>query len=218
MSLMFFTITTIYSQSEKVKMLLGGQFNFSGSNNNFENGSTKSDGNSYSFTLAPNFGYFISDNFAIGTNLSLSTTNSWSESQSYSESRSESHLSSYGIGMFARRYLTVNEKFRFYLGGGISFSTFHLKSSEISYYNDYDYDRNQDGNSFGLGVVPGIVYFVTPRLGFEAQFGSFNYHRTSIDTEEIDDNGNKTNESSDDNGFNLNLNASSFYLGLNYYF
>jgi len=217
MALMIFTITSIYSQTEKGKMLLGGQFNFSGSNRNTGNGTYKSHGEGYGFTLAPNYGYFISDNFEIGAKLSISAGNNWSDSNDdIYKHHAESHSTGFGIGAFSRRYFTISEKFRFYLNGDLSYASSTYKNSNSD--NSSNSDGSQDQTSLKISVAPGLVYFVTPKLGFEAQFGSLGYSVNSNDFENNYTDGTSYNYSTDSNGFGINLNTTSFYLGLNYYF
>ena len=108
------------------------------------------EGGNFSFQIDPKAAWFIRNNIALGAyvNLGLSTAKGAGTSVNY------------GVGPLARYYvsdqtLNVLRHTRFFLEGNVG----------IQGYNPAVGDNT---NGLGLGVGPGIAYFVTPNIGLEA--------------------------------------------------
>ena len=63
--------------------------------------------------------------------------------------------------------------------------------------------------SVGLELTPGLVYFITPKFGIEGTLGSLAYEYRGIKLKGYPE---------AFKNYNVNLNLSNYYLGLNYYF
>jgi len=213
-------VMTSYSQTEKGKMFIGGQLNFS----NDKKTSNLDYADSIEFTIAPNIAYFIKDNFAIGANFNLSTSN-YSDKTYYTTyyypintppytiytlyNSSKTSSLNYGIGGFARYYIKIIDKFKFYIHGSINYSYQSTNTTQTDGSNE-----NLHGNEILLAVSPGLVYFITPKLGLEASFGNINYSYSK----NFDNNLPIENQNTTGSRYGINLNSSTLFLGLNYYF
>jgi hypothetical protein len=216
-------VQTSYSQTEKGKMFIGGQVTLSGNTTSNSDTSYKSDNNSIGFTVAPNFGYFIMDNFAIGANVNLGVSNSTQKqdypNQTPSEYTYKYNTLSFGIGGFARYYINITDNFKFYFNGGINYLHQTKKTTYSNNDPNYVYSTSNPANqvtpinNISLFISPGVVYFVTPKIGIQAAFGNINYSYSSSKNTSLTY-ANHSNSSS----FGVNLNLSAFALGLNYYF
>jgi len=212
-----------YSQTEKGKMFIGGQINLSGNTTSNLDTLYKYDYNSNGFTIAPNFGYFIIDNFAIGANVNLGVSN-YTEKQNYtnqipSEYTNKYNTLSFGIGGFARYYMNITDNFKFYFNGGMNYLHQIQKTTNSNNDPNYVYSTNNPAsqenqiNNVSLIISPGLVYFVTPKIGIETAFGNINYsYSSSKNTSLSYDNHNNSSS------YGINLNLSTFFLCLNYYF
>jgi hypothetical protein len=211
---------TAYSQTEKGKMFIGGQFSLGGSTNSGLDSLTTNNSNVVTFSISPNLGYFIKDNLAIGVSLNLGNTG---ETQNYQNSQNippykttyNYNYTSYGIGLFVRQYYNITGNFRFYLNGGINYSYQTTKLTNTytdPYANDPTIQENH-ANNFSINITPGLVYFITPKIGIQTTFGGLNYSYSisTIPNVSYDNHSYSSN-------YGLNLNISSFALGLNYYF
>jgi len=224
--LAFSTLISGYSQTEKGKMFLGGQFNLSGNTNSMSDTLSRYDNHSLNFVITPNFGYFIADNLALGVSLDFGVDHSNNHFENTNlatlfrtNTNSINNSYTYGIGGFARYYVNITDHFKLHINGGLNYS--HRTDKRSSLSNDTgdlnstsikDYQEFQL-NSFTLEVSPGLVYFVTPRLGIQAAFGNLNFkHSSSKDITASNDNYFRSND------YGLNLNPSTLSLGLNYYF
>jgi len=214
-------IRVSYSQTEKGKMFIGGQVSLSGSSQSHIDTSYKSENNTVGFSIAPNYGYFIKDNFAIGATINFGVSNS-TQNTSYTSPityTNKSNTLSYGIGGFANYYVNITDNFKFYFNGGVNYlySTQNTKHSNNDPYYFYS-PRNPENqeiqtNAISFSIAPGLVYFVTPKLGIQTTFGNINYNYSSSKNKSLLHD-NHTNISS----YGANLNPSTFSLGLNYYF
>ena len=210
---------TTYSQTEKGKMFIGGQFSLGGNTNSGLDSLTTNNTNVVTFSISPNFGYFIKDNLAIGAILNFGTSG---ETQNYQNSQNTPsykttynyNYTSYGIGLFARQYYNITGNFRFYLNGGINYS---YQTTKTTYTNPtyayYPTSEENHSNNFSINITPGLAYFVTPKIAIQTTFGNlfYNYSISKIPNVSYDNHSYSGN-------YGLNLNSSSFALGLNYYF
>lgn len=106
-------------------------------------------GGNFNVNINPKAAWFIRDNIAVGAyvNLGLSTAKGAGTSVNY------------GVGPLARYYIndkTLNlvQHSRFFIEG----------TAGIEGYNPVTGDNT---NGLGLGVGPGLAYFITPNIGLE---------------------------------------------------
>ena len=210
---------TGYSQTEKGKMFIGGQVGLTGYTMSLLDSLSGYDHNLAEFTVSPNIGYFIKDNFAIGGTVTFGTTSITDSSESFyptstSKYTNKSNSFIYGIGGFARKYINITDKFKFYVNGEINYQ-YETQKSTYSSDNPNTNPAIQKNQlySISLAVTPGLVYFITPKIGIQTTFGNLNYSFTSSKntSHSYDNHNNMTN-------YGLDLNFSSLSIGLNYYF
>jgi len=164
--LMFFT-TCAWSQTSSGNMMVGGAIEFS--SRSYESGSAN---NSANFVFAPGFGYFISDNLAVGAGLSLS---SWRNGTG----AAKTVTSSFGFSPFARYYkFTSNESFAFFGQALLSVST--SKTDPPS-------GNITRGNGIYFAISPGASYFFNEHWAMELSMSLFSIASSDPDTDNSDD-------------------------------
>ncbi len=222
-----FIITITYSQTEKGKLIIDGQFNIYGHSNSDFNILSATDSNSFRFQIIPNFGYFIKDNFAIGVSLNIGVSNGMrfieipnqSPYNTTINSTAKSNSISYGGGGFVRHYKKIVGNLLFSLNGLASYT---YQTTKLDYSNNipnYHYSASDpahqeiQANTFFVGISPGLIYFMTPKLGIETTFSSIYYSNSSSKNISLLD-GNHKNA----NNYGFNLNITTFYFGFNYNF
>jgi outer membrane protein len=183
------TTTLTYGQTSAGNMMVGGGISFSSSSR--EGGSAN---DASSFTFSPDFGYFISDNFAIGASVSLGSSR-----QGTGVAKTTSN--SFGIGPFARYYLfTSNEQFGFFGQARLDFQTGRTDPAfgEIS--------KRQE---ISFALQPGAAYFLNDHWAIELYIAGFSLSSEDPNTEDDND---KINQ--------VNFSLSSFdpTLGFRYHF
>lgn len=139
----FYLITAAHSQIQKGNVIVGGDIA------DFDLGLNKN--SNFRMTINPSAAWFIKDNIAVGAyiNLGLDAVNG-------------ATATTYGIGPVARYYLGSNQvntesvlrHTRAFVEGNVG-----IQGSNVS--------QGASTNGLGLGIGPGIAYFITPNIGLE---------------------------------------------------
>lgn len=153
------------AQTEKGKVMLGGNVGFSSSK---VDGANKSD---FSFSVVPSAGYFVSDNFAIGTGVGYT----------YNKEVSDLNLNqAFKVAPFGRYYVGLSDQFKF----------FGQLSVPMSFGNDKVLDANGDTGAktasttdIGVNLAPGFAFFPTKRIGIEFSVNGLGYNNSSVKNE-----------------------------------
>lgn len=143
------------------------------------------------FTIMPAFGYFVSDNIAIGAELGLMTN------KSKSGSTTTSNVNQFSAGVYGKYYFTPANQFSFFTKLGVG--TFSWEDKEVS---------NSKVNGFEVAFVPGINYFLSNCIALQASIGTLGYSTSKPDVSGA--------ESTDTFGFNLNLKDINFGVVYNF--
>jgi len=222
-SMAILAMMTCYSQTQKGKMFIGGQFNLSGNTNSSQDTLYKFDVSSFGVQIYPGMGFFVVNNFAIGYDLKLGMSD---ETQTYenpaqalSKSTTKSNTINIGAGVFARYYKKIVDRLFFFANGEVSYI---YEDQKLKYSNDdpnYIYSTSNpanqkvNGNTIAAVINPGLVYFVTSKLGVQFAFGNLHYTNSISKNKSLlyDNHENASN-------YGISLNLSTLSLGLNYYF
>ncbi len=159
-----FVSLTGFAQQGKGKWLLGGGIEYSSRNSTTTSSARENEISQLS--LNPRVGYFFADRWAVGLAPGYSSQNQRDSAQVYKGR-------GYNAGAFVRYYQPVGEKLALFgelnaisFGAGNNTRTFI--GSPLTQENTY--------NSFAFGafIRPGIVYFITPKIGIETSFNGLN--------------------------------------------
>jgi len=220
-ALLSFAFLCSNAQTEQGKIFIGGQINFNSQKTSNLDSVLVTDYSNKGFQFIPNIGYFVANNFAIGINLDFGTSSSsqtYVSNSPYTSTNSTTSVT-YGGGVFARYYCKIADKFFFVLNAGITYSTQPEKVTQSSndpnsvYSYDYPANQNIQQHVTNITLAPGLTYFMTTKLGIQVNFGNLFYtNNTSKNTTITRDNHNNYQYSG------VNLNSSTFNVGLNYYF
>ena len=106
--------------------------------------------------LAPEFGYFISDRFAVGLGVGFN----------YISEKEEGHDSEgttvWGVNPYARYYPVKVDRFGLYLQLGLNYLSMKWEGSDAK-------------DMYSVGLTPGISYNVSERVAIHAVFGFLGY-------------------------------------------
>ena len=164
-----FVIVTGFAKAQTASgnMMAGGAVQFTSYAR--EGGSA----NDYSaFSFSPSFGYFVSDNLAVGTSLSLGTSRQGTGS-------AKTTSTSFGLGPFVRYYkFTSSENFAIFGQAGLSFS---------SGKTDPPVGAITKSSSIAFSVFPGAAYFFNSHWAMELAITGFVVSSTDPDTDNNDD-------------------------------
>jgi Outer membrane protein beta-barrel domain len=145
-------------------------------------------------TFSPTVGYFVTENISIGLGLTVANG-----SVQNTEMSDTNKTNTFGIGVNGRYYFTPASKFSMFLGLGIDSRT-DKQTPATGTATKF--------SSFGLGLEPGINYFVSKNFSIEAKIAALSYRSGKADYDGAE------NESS----FGLGVNLAAINFGVNYKF
>jgi hypothetical protein len=212
-----FCFTATYAQTEKGKMMVGGSLGISMYKS--DDGMYKL--NTFGFDINPKFGYFVKKNFVMGANLSFSYDKRsfvYNNTGTYQfKSTTDNFTIVMGGGIFSRYYVPITDKFMFFANADLNYfyETTESKytTTDTTFVFTDPNPQHTHGHNVSFSVSPGLVYFVTPKFGIEAKYGSLGVKYSTYKNITLPD-----AKKSSNFGANLNLSLSSFNFGLSYYF
>lgn len=119
-----------------------------------------------SFSFAPQAGYFVNDNIAVGLKLGVANSK-----VTLTENSDAIKVNQMSIGVFGRYYFTPASKFSLFGQLGVDYVNIDLKAA----------DTKVDG--FGVELAPGVSYFLNSNFALEATWGLINYSSAKADTD-----------------------------------
>ncbi len=176
------TRNTSFAQvTSKGNFLIGGTLGFSTATSSVEQdsdaGSFEGEGaQATQFNIAPNIGYFVANNIAVGVGLDY-TFNETREPIDFADPNTdflESNDSDLLFGPFARFYLPLKANKFFFVETNLGFGS---SSDEFETLNGR---QTQSTNIFALGVGPGFSIVSGDAIGIEALV-KYNYARSNSD-------------------------------------
>ena len=201
------TISYAQEKDEKFKIEKGtwgvsGQFSAGINKTTFES-EPDAESSNFNFNIFPSTEYFISDNLSLGLRLGFGH---WKNDSSSPTADSEGTTNNYSVAAFGRKYFSISKRLAFTLQGELSYSNRDQDSSD-SLGNTGGSIRN----TFEINVRPGIVFLVNKNISLNANVGRLGYSHSNSRSKTLD------TSKTYNNGFNLNLDATSFILGLTFY-
>lgn len=203
-----FVSLTGFAQQRKGKWLVGGSIDSYSQTNKVTFPSTENTNGR--FSVNPKVGYFFADRWAVGLAPGYSF-------QSQEDSAQTTKGKSYNVGAFVRYYQPVGEKLAIFgeLNGisyGAGNNTQTYKGNPVTQENTYR------SLSVGAFIRPGIVYFITPKIGLETSFGGVSLGYYSNKSKSELRNVFTTKNETTSNGFTAGLNFNyQFNLGVLFY-
>ena len=195
-----------FSQIEKGRKSIGISF---GDIYNTKETSEINSSNSTNYSLSTNLNYFVKDNLSFGIKLGYSQSSSIYEVFSDYKQTSISNIPS--LGITSSQYKKLTDKFYFLFSENLNYSYTISNNSTVNMLTALESKNTTYQNSFQLNITPSFLYFIKPKLGIKATFGSAYYSYSFRGTK---NSGTLYNS----NSYGLNLSTSSMSLGLNYYF
>ncbi len=120
---------------------------------------------SSSFEIAPQVGYFLTENIAIGGKvgyMSMKAEDAMGDTED---------MSGFGVGAFGRYYFTPASQFSLFGQLGVDYATMEDKLADYKV------------NAFGAGLGFGMNYFVSSNFSIEAGVGVLNFSSAKPDVD-----------------------------------
>lgn len=196
--------TVAFSQTEKGTLFVGGSAGFSSqSGSNESGGTTVDDPKVVSGNFMPRVGYFVADDLAVGVRVGYSSTKTDDKANDTKNSSS-----SFGAGVFAKKYVSLGDRFFIFGMADIGFGSSKSKIESGNTTTESDPTK-----TFGINISPGVEFFPCSQIGISASFGQlgFNSESTSGDF-------GGTDYKDKSSSFDLNLNSNTLNFGFHWYF
>jgi hypothetical protein len=142
------------------------------------------------FTVAPSFGYFVTENIALGARIGYSSDKKEVANVDVTDSET------LGFGVFGRYYVTPASKFSLFAELGVDYNSIENKLTDAK------------SKEIAVGVAPGVSYFLSNHFALEASFGLLGYSSN-------DNGGNGADKT---NSFDLGLDLRDVSVGIVYKF
>jgi hypothetical protein len=159
-------VVPAYSQLQKGTTYLAGTVTFDGNNRHseFVNNTSKNASNSLQINPSVQIGKFFGENKMIGIGLGGPMYLNWSKSKDSNgnESKYSSMYGMYTLSPYIRNYKPLSPKWALFLTSFVNVA--FIKSTD----KYAGVKTKRDGFSAGLGVVPGISYWISPRFAIES--------------------------------------------------
>lgn len=164
-----------------------------------------------------NAGYFLSNNFAIGGIVGFGK-NTYNRDYTYLVTDhvfQETISKSYTTGIFARyNHMIRQSKFGLFFELDNTYSWGNLDDKSTTYSNNTAPNikkSKEKSNTFKVGLIPGLMYFVTNRLSIETSIGDISYSSVVTKDQLQQSNVLKNNQ------FNADFSMATVYFGLTFY-
>lgn len=155
------------AQFQKGDKTLGGTISFSDQDASNSPGSK----NKYvDLSILPSVGFLMNEHFAIGGQLGYSFDYQKNENSTPYFFKRQLHTVS--VGIFAKRYFIISEKFLFFMAGDLSFSRGTQKDTQRDFVTEVITETTTQNYNLALGFRPGFIFLPSPQWGIEASIGS----------------------------------------------
>ncbi|GEM_PF-2060606 len=186
-----------FSAFVQAQFILGGNIGFSAQKETFDSGGDEEEIKLTNLTLIPRFGYAFGD-FWAGLDVGISSLKVVGPENDF-----DFKSSVVSVSPFIRYIKKPNEHFGVWVEGqaGFSFGKSESDGDDLAKYA-----------GINIGLRPGVIFYISEKLSFEASFGRLGFSQTTVEDAEDSDYKVTTSEigfSANNNGIDL---APLFYF------
>ncbi|WP_212004281.1 outer membrane beta-barrel protein [Chitinophaga sp. HK235] len=196
----FLSSHTLRAQQKKNFVSLG--FNYYDSNTKpTEGGRYPEKVSSSGFSIAPAYGYYLNEHWALGIQLSYSSSK---------QGISQYKTNFWTISPFVRYEQSIWNKLSVYADGSLGV-TFGSIDAHSDWPNNVYYPKTKETN-YGLNITPGLLFHITPAFSVTMNLGSmFSANRTTTDVGDTKNNYTQV-------GLFKNFGINNIQFGVNFHF
>lgn len=209
LTLVAFGIGTIVQAQVGPGLFAGGSIGVTTGKSKFESGSVSIDGpKTTAITFAPSLGYYFTEQIGAGVRFAFSQQ---SAKEDVGNTEEKETLTGIGAELFARYAAPIGGSDNFAFLTELNFGFASIKGKFESGSTTFD---TNPITGFNVGIEPGVMFFPSPKYGFEASLGNI-FGFSSMTEKDADDDSIK--ETFTDINI-LNLSTMSLDFGFYYYF
>lgn len=221
--ILFGLLTTLvfltgYAQTDQGNMFIGGTLNFGTSSFLNPDSTGYFKGNSFDFSIAPEFGYFVEDNFAIGATIFFGTSNAKSNDVFFSGVRTQKVSEiGFGGGIFGQYFIELNKDLYLTFKGTLGYYNIIGETSVttpgfLGSPETTTIGLRSSINQLSFTVIPSIEYFVNDNLSLSLGFGDLYFSQVWTKDLLL-----ANPESVSTTNFGLDLDLSTLRFGMKFY-
>ncbi len=208
-----------FAQIGQGSMMLGGSLGFSsaggGTVKNTPPGTSVDLTARSNWNFSPTFGYFVTDNIAVGVRLGLGGTNRGQVTTT--DGKTTENISSFDFNaeIFGRYYMEVATNLYFFGDAGLGFGSASWTDRTTDGLDKLKDDDKNSISSFGINIAPGLAFFPSEKWGIDFTLNRIIGYNMTTTTRETPAPGSvKTERSTSDFNIGFGLNPT---IGLHYY-
>jgi hypothetical protein len=198
--------TASIAQFTRGAKIVEGSLNIANTSGDYDYFGTITDHKSRSFSLMPRFGYFVRPNLVAGMGLGYES-NKFTFDHPASPFDWTKRAHTLIIAPYLQKYISVSDKLHLTIKGSGYIGQGWIRESQSKLV---EYDGKI--SVWGVRISPGVMYLFSQRLAINAVVGNLGYEERK---EDIDKNSN-TRFGMSEKGFDLSLNANTFFVGVTY--
>lgn len=162
----FFMIAAmaVATVAANAQVWVGGNLNYQTSKANVEVAGVSTDKTSSSFSIAPEVGYDLDDNWSVAIALGYSYDPNHTINYNGNSVNGASNM--FTINPYVRYKFVKAGDFTFFVDGGLNYATRHMNGTS---------DAMDNMKYVGVGFRPGIAYAISPKVGLVAHVGELGY-------------------------------------------
>lgn len=213
-----FVFFTGNAQTDQGNMFFGGTLNFGTSSFYNPDSIGYFKGNNFDFAIAPEFGFFVSDNFAIGATVFFGTSTAKSFDVMFSKLRTQK-LSEFGFGggVFGQYFIELDKNLFLTFKGTLGFYNTIAETAVTtpSFFDDTQVTTigaRSSVNELSFIVTPSIEYFAGDNVSLSLGFGNLYFGKVWNKNLLL-----ATPVSNSITNFGLNLDLSTIRFGIKFY-
>ncbi|PKP19475.1 MAG: hypothetical protein CVU04_05845 [Bacteroidetes bacterium HGW-Bacteroidetes-20] len=211
---------TSYAQTNSGNIFAGGALGIGGSTFHNPDSTGFFEGSSFAFKIAPEVGFFVADNFAVGVlfNYETSVLKSNSKFMGTYLMNQKALSSTFGGGLFGQLFIELDRElflsFKGILGYNNAKAIVEMTSPNIFDNDNYitTISSSTTINSIYFNIIPSIEYFVNDNISLNLSYGTLyinqSWQKDLLLTEP---------QSFSITDFGVNLDLSSINLGVKFY-
>ena len=120
-----------------------------------------------SFTITPEIGYNLNEDWAVGISLGYATSNIAYDTDGSFDGKLDNSVNTFSVSPYVRYTFAKLDKVNFFADGGVSYANTGNSNVKV--------------NAFGIGIQPGVAVNLNDNVSFVAKLGQIGWSTAKAD-------------------------------------